>query len=270
MPGRWPSKGTAVAEEIVPDRGAGPCDSQKQRGAEPRIGNRGGQLGPRESSVAGERLTIRPLRPEGLGGSQASTLPTRRETARERGAWRGLPTGAMCACLLGRVKSPVPVSIPGRAKAHTSRSEPSLLPQKGTPHGRFPSDGLPGPPCRQRSSPGRTGGWGSGPRHRVYSRLTAPPSTATGVGEAGGVITCAAEEPGFRWGLARRRQDGSEVGERGGLLGVSLGAGAQWAGVRGWWELSRWGELYTSILRQHLADGEPPGRGGFCHPHAPG
>ena len=55
MPGRWPSKGTAVAEEIVPDREAGPCDSQKQRGAEPRTGNRGGQLGPRESSVSGPR-----------------------------------------------------------------------------------------------------------------------------------------------------------------------------------------------------------------------
>ena len=219
--------------------------SQTERQARVIVRSRGEQShGPEteEGSWVPERAMCQA---RGPGGSQASNLPTHRETVRERGAWRGLPTGAMCACLLGQVKSPVPVSIPGRAKAHTSRSEPVPSPSEGhTPwqvplrrpaRSSLPTEELPRQdrrlglraeaPCLfQAHSPtfhhNRHGGsWRCHYMHHGRTRL----QVGTGQAATGRIRG---------WGA-------------GGLLGVSLGAGAQWARVRCWWERSRRGDLYT-------------------------
>lgn len=58
-----------VAEEITPDRGDGPCEGQKQRGAQ--LGQCGWRAAENQTAQA-----------QGPCGSQALTLPGHRETSK--------------------------------------------------------------------------------------------------------------------------------------------------------------------------------------------
>lgn len=111
MAGSWPSKGGSLWLKR---------SSQTEGLAHVRVRSRGEDSQGTESGQRGWRAAeTQTAEAPGPCGSQALTLPVHRN--QQRGAELG------SACLLDWWGSLLPVSVPRRVNAHTSRTEPSLL-----------------------------------------------------------------------------------------------------------------------------------------------